>query len=68
MVTDDLAEKIAQDGFDPAFGARPMRRVIDLTLGDLVGKAILSGDIKDGDKIEITPGNAPGQYHLSVSP
>jgi len=56
MVESQVAEKLAQDGYDPAFGARPMRRIIDLVLGDLIGKAILAGEIKEGDKIKITPG------------
>lgn len=63
-ITDQLAEKVASDGYDPAFGARPMRRVIDLILGDLIGKAILSGEINDGDKIEITPGVNKEEYNL----
>lgn len=54
-VTDRLAEKVAEDGYEPEFGARPMKRVINLILGDLIGKAILSNDVKEGDTIEIVP-------------
>lgn len=49
----DVIQKIVADGYDPAFGARPMRRVIELQLGDMIGKAILSGDIKEGHHAKI---------------
>jgi ATP-dependent Clp protease ATP-binding subunit ClpC len=47
-------EKLARDGFDPAFGARPMRRIVSIVLGDLIGRGILSGEIKEGYTIKIT--------------
>lgn len=51
---DSAAEKLAKDGFDPAFGARPMRRIVNLEIGDMLGKAILSDEIKEGDKIQLS--------------
>ncbi len=63
VVTDDAAKKLAKDGYEPAFGARPMKRIINLILGDLIGKAILKGDIKGGDKIKIVPGKGKEEYH-----
>ena len=60
----ELYQKVAQDGFDPAFGARPMRRVIDLVLGDVIGKALLAGSIREGDSITIIPGSAKEEYRL----
>ena len=64
-ITQDAAKKLAEDVYDPAFGARPMKRIINLILGDLIGKAILEGDIKEGDKIKIVPG--AGKEHYSWS-
>lgn len=64
-ITDALCQKIAQDGFQPEFGARPMRRILDITLGDILGKAILSGQINPGDTVEIIPGQ--GREELSLS-
>lgn len=61
-ITDQLAEKVAIDGYEPEFGARPMQRVINLILGDLLGKAILSDEIKDGDVIEIISGQGSESY------
>lgn len=46
-------KKLAIDGYEPAFGARPMRRILDLEIGDLLGRAILRGEIKEGDKIKL---------------
>jgi len=59
---DRVARKIASDSSDIEFGARPMRRVIDLVLGDLLGKAIISGQILPGDKIRILSGEAKNEY------
>lgn len=64
-VTKELASKVVEEGVDPAFGARPMRRIIDLVLGDLIGRALLSGEIKDGDKIKIVPGVGKEEYSWS---
>ncbi len=64
QVSDDLVKKLAQDGYDPAYGARPMRRIIDLVLGDLVSKAILDGSVKSGNNIIINPGVRPQEYFL----
>lgn len=61
-ITDDAAKKLAEDGYDPAFGARPMKRIINLILGDLIGKAILTGEIKEGDRIKIVPGKGKEEY------
>ena len=56
-ISDEAAEKLARDGYEPAFGARPMRRIINVILGDLFGKAVLSGGIKSGDlvRLEVDP-------------
>lgn len=62
IVTDELSQKVAEDGYDPAFGARPMRRIVNLTLGDLIGQAILAGQIKEGDNVKIVPHEGNMQY------
>lgn len=65
QATPEAAQKLAVDGYDPAFGARPMRRIIDLVLGDLIGKAMLSGEIVAGDKFNIVPGKDKEQFTLN---
>lgn len=61
-VADEVYEKLARDGYDPAFGARPMRRIVNINLGDLISRAILSGNIKEGDKIRLIPGNKKNEF------
>jgi len=53
---DEFARLVAQLGYDPGFGARPMRRLIELELGDLLGRALLSGEIVGGDRIKLVAG------------
>ncbi|MCO4275663.1 ATP-dependent chaperone ClpB [Pseudarthrobacter sp. HLT3-5] len=42
---------LAMSGFDPAYGARPLRRLVQREIGDRLAKAILSGGIADGDTV-----------------
>ena len=62
VITDEAAHKLAEDGYDPAYGARPMRRVLNLTVGDVVGKAILDETIGEGDTIKLVPGTGKEEY------
>lgn len=62
MFTEEAIVKLAKDGFEPEFGARPMRRLIELSIGDLLGKALLSEQIKPGDSVLVLPGNAKGEF------
>ncbi|KIN63229.1 ATP-dependent Clp protease, ATP-binding subunit ClpB [Sulfitobacter noctilucicola] len=54
---DDAAKKwLADDGYDPVFGARPLKRVIQRSLQDPLAEMLLSGDVRDGDLIKVTAG------------
>ncbi|MCD6094884.1 ATP-dependent Clp protease ATP-binding subunit [bacterium] len=55
LIKPELVEKISKLGFNPQFGAREMRRVIQEKVENNIAKAILSESIKSGDKIEIDP-------------
>ena len=48
---------MALNGFDPAYGARPLRRLVQTAIGDRLAKAILSGTVVDGDTVlvDVTP-------------
>ncbi|WP_163512360.1 ATP-dependent chaperone ClpB [Fodinicola acaciae] len=46
-------EWLAINGFDPVYGARPLRRLVQAAIGDQLAKALLSGQIVDGDTIEV---------------
>jgi ATP-dependent Clp protease ATP-binding subunit ClpB len=50
-VTDAAREWLALNGFDPVYGARPLRRLVQSAIGDQLAKALLSGDIRDGDEV-----------------
>lgn len=52
-ITPELIKKVAQLGYDPAFGARPMRRVIQDKIEDKIAQRLLAGEIKKGEVIEI---------------
>ncbi|GAP95856.1 ATP-dependent Clp protease ATP-binding subunit [Leptolyngbya sp. NIES-2104] len=49
-VTDRFKERVVVDGYNPSYGARPLRRAIARLLEDSLAEAILSGQIQDGDK------------------
>jgi ATP-dependent Clp protease ATP-binding subunit ClpB len=51
QVTDAAREWLALNGFDPVFGARPLRRLVQSAIGDQLARALLSGGIRDGDEV-----------------
>ncbi len=52
VVTDAAKEVFAREGYNPVFGARPLKRIIQKTLLDALSLQILEGNFKEGDKIE----------------
>ncbi|WP_221583287.1 ATP-dependent Clp protease ATP-binding subunit [Microbacterium sp. G2-8] len=52
-VTPDARAWLAERGYDPAFGARPLRRLIQKEIQDRLALAILSGGIHDGDTVRV---------------
>src|SRR5699024_8081551 len=52
-ITDRAIEKIAEDGFDPEYGARPLRRSIQRNIEDLISEELLKGTIKKGQDVKI---------------
>jgi ATP-dependent Clp protease ATP-binding subunit ClpB len=44
---------LAINGFDPVFGARPLRRLVQSAIGDQLAKKLLAGEIRDGDKVTV---------------
>ena len=55
-LTRDAKEWLADEGYDPVFGARPLKRVIQRHLQDQLAEMILSGDVLDGATIHVTAG------------
>ena len=53
QVTPGAREWLALTGFDPIYGARPLRRLIQSAIGDQLARALLSGEIVDGDRVGV---------------
>ncbi len=58
--TDDAVTLIAKNGFDPIYGARPLRRAIQSEIEDMLSEAIIDGRVNEGD--EITVGVSEGKF------
>jgi ATP-dependent Clp protease ATP-binding subunit ClpB len=57
LAFDDAAKTwLADEGYDPVFGARPLKRVIQRALQDPLAELLLSGDVKDGDTVVVSAG------------
>jgi ATP-dependent Clp protease ATP-binding subunit ClpB len=52
-VTDAAKEWLAMTGWDPAYGARPLRRLVQQSIGDRLAKELLAGDVRDGDTVKV---------------
>ena len=64
-VSDAAKGWLADRGYDPAYGARPLRRVIQQAIGDRLAKELLAGAIRDGDVVQVDV--AEGGEELAVS-
>ncbi|MGW1166268.1 ATP-dependent chaperone ClpB [Streptomyces sp. NPDC002550] len=53
QVTPEALAWLAEEGLDPAYGARPLRRLVQTAIGDRLAKEILAGEIKDGDTVRV---------------
>jgi ATP-dependent Clp protease ATP-binding subunit ClpB len=55
-LTDDARDYLADRGFDPTYGARPLKRLIQREVQDALAMKLLAGEIRDGDRVEIDRG------------
>ncbi|HKY14319.1 MAG TPA: AAA family ATPase [Microthrixaceae bacterium] len=60
-VTDEASDALAEQGYDPIFGARPLKRLIQRELGDRLAMAILEGRIAEGAEVTIDA-SADGEF------
>ena len=63
-ITDELVDKVAKDGYSAEFGARPMERVINLTIGDVISRAFLKDELASGDRITLVPEDGQNEYKI----
>ncbi len=61
-LTDAAVERLSLDGFDPVFGARPLKRMIQREVVDRVAKALIEGSVHEGDTVTIGVGE--GGYEV----
>jgi ATP-dependent Clp protease ATP-binding subunit ClpB len=52
-ITPAAREWLAMNGYDPVYGARPLRRLVQSAIGDSLAKALLRGEIADGDTVRV---------------
>ncbi|HEV7908597.1 MAG TPA: ATP-dependent chaperone ClpB [Pseudonocardiaceae bacterium] len=52
-VTPSARDWLALNGFDPVYGARPLRRLVQSAIGDQLAKEILAGEVRDGDTVRV---------------
>jgi len=60
------AEQLAIDGFDPVYGARPMKRLVQHNIVDLLANAIVSGQVREGDQVRVDL-NDGCEYEVTVA-
>ena len=59
-VTAAAREWLALEGFDPAYGARPLRRLVQREIGDRLARLLLAGEVSDGDTVVVDRGDGDG--------
>ncbi|PFH05871.1 ATP-dependent Clp protease ATP-binding subunit ClpB [Micrococcaceae bacterium JKS001869] len=64
-VSDAAKAWLAETGFDPAYGARPLRRLVQREIGDRLARGILAGEIADGDTVVVD--RVEGENGLTVT-
>ena len=66
-LTDAAKRVIADEGYDPAYGARPLKRVIQKRIQDQLALRLLKGEFTDGDTVAVDA-DADGTLTFSVTP
>ena len=65
-VSDEAIAELARKGFDPVYGARPLKRLIQKSVENRVASAILAGKVGDGDIVSVSFRN--GEFHVDSTP
>jgi ATP-dependent Clp protease ATP-binding subunit ClpB len=65
-VTPAAREWLALTGWDPAYGARPLRRLVQQAIGDRLARSLLGGEVRDGDTVVVD--RTPDADELTVAP
>ena len=55
-LTDKARDYLAENGYDPSYGARPLKRLIQRELETALGRKLLSGEIRDNSRVKVDAG------------
>ncbi len=55
-LSDEAKDYLAREGYDPAYGARPLKRAIQKRIVDPLARLLLTGEVRDGDAISVGAG------------
>ncbi|MGN6244761.1 MAG: ATP-dependent Clp protease ATP-binding subunit, partial [Motilibacteraceae bacterium] len=67
QVTDAAKEWLALTGYDPVYGARPLRRLVQSAIGDQLAKALLAGQVRDGDTVTVDVSDSKDALALTAA-
>jgi ATP-dependent Clp protease ATP-binding subunit ClpB len=67
-VTGSAREWLALTGYDPVYGARPLRRLVQTSIGDPLARKLLAGEIRDGDTVLVDLDDEKRQLVIGVAP
>jgi ATP-dependent Clp protease ATP-binding subunit ClpB len=66
--TDAAREWLAHTGYDPLYGARPLRRLVQTEVGDQLARALLAGEIRDGDSVGVDLADTGDRLTVGATP
>jgi ATP-dependent Clp protease ATP-binding subunit ClpB len=65
-VTDSARQWLTDHGYDPAYGARPLRRLVQTAIGDPLSRLLIGGEVTDGQQVLVDHGEGESQLTLTV--
>ncbi|NUR95679.1 MAG: AAA domain-containing protein, partial [Kribbellaceae bacterium] len=66
-VDEGAMEWLAMTGYDPVYGARPLRRLVQSAIGDELARSLLDGRVRDGDTVRVTLNEAKDALEVSAA-
>jgi ATP-dependent Clp protease ATP-binding subunit ClpB len=66
-VTEAAQDWLARTGYDPLYGARPLRRLVQTAIGDSLARMLLSGEVTDGSTVTVDAEPDAQQLDLAVT-
>jgi ATP-dependent Clp protease ATP-binding subunit ClpB len=67
-LTDKARDYLAENGYDPSYGARPLKRMIQREIETALGRKLLSGEIRDGSRVKVDGGSKGLEFSSTAPP